>query len=105
MGIGRDDWIRTSDPLTPSQVRYQAAPHPEILARNGVKPFRQTECGVPESRCRFQFDVRDLRTRTLEPAPWNFVFRAVVAARLGFARFAADRVLAADSFFRGGGAS
>jgi hypothetical protein len=27
---GRDDWIRTSDPLTPSQVRYQAAPHPEI---------------------------------------------------------------------------
>jgi hypothetical protein len=28
--IGRDDWIRTSDPLTPSQVRYQAALHPEI---------------------------------------------------------------------------
>ena len=28
---GRDDWIRTSDPLTPSQVRYQAAPHPEIF--------------------------------------------------------------------------
>ena len=26
--IGRDDWIRTSDPLTPSQVRYQAALHP-----------------------------------------------------------------------------
>ena len=26
---GRDDWIRTSDPLTPSQVRYQAAPRPE----------------------------------------------------------------------------
>ena len=26
---GRDDWIRTSDPLTPSQVRYQAALHPE----------------------------------------------------------------------------
>src|SRR5258706_14600209 len=25
---GRDDWIRTSDPLTPSQVRYQAALHP-----------------------------------------------------------------------------
>ena len=30
---GRDDWIRTSDPLTPSQVRYQAAPHPEICSR------------------------------------------------------------------------
>ena len=27
--IGRDDWIRTSDPLTPSQVRYQTAPHPD----------------------------------------------------------------------------
>ena len=24
---GRGDWIRTSDPLTPSQVRYQAALH------------------------------------------------------------------------------
>jgi hypothetical protein len=29
--FGRDDWIRTSDPLTPSQVRYQAAPHPDAL--------------------------------------------------------------------------
>ena len=28
---GRDDWIRTSDPLTPSQVRYQAAPRPEVF--------------------------------------------------------------------------
>jgi hypothetical protein len=28
--IGRDDWIRTSDPLTPSQVRYQAALHPDV---------------------------------------------------------------------------
>ena len=27
--IGRDDRIRTCDPLTPSQVRYQAALHPE----------------------------------------------------------------------------
>ncbi len=24
----RDDWIRTSDPLHPMQVRYQAALHP-----------------------------------------------------------------------------
>jgi hypothetical protein len=29
--IGRDDWIRTSDPLTPSQVRYQAALHPDLV--------------------------------------------------------------------------
>jgi hypothetical protein len=34
--IGRDDWIRTSDPLTPSQVRYQAAPHPEIFLSAGA---------------------------------------------------------------------
>ena len=27
---GRVDWIRTSDPLTPSQVRYQTAPPPEV---------------------------------------------------------------------------
>jgi hypothetical protein len=27
--IGRDDRIRTCDPLTPSQVRYQAALHPD----------------------------------------------------------------------------
>ena len=28
---GRVDWIRTSDPLTPSQVRYQTAPPPVML--------------------------------------------------------------------------
>src|SRR5262245_30354690 len=27
--VGRDDGIRTHDPLTPSQVRYQAALHPD----------------------------------------------------------------------------
>ena len=28
-GCGRGDWIRTSDPLHPMQVRYRAAPRPE----------------------------------------------------------------------------
>ena len=28
---GRVDWIRTSDPLHPIQVRYRAAPPPESL--------------------------------------------------------------------------
>jgi hypothetical protein len=41
--IGRDDWIRTSDPLTPSQVRYQAAPHPDlarkIILAHGIRPW------------------------------------------------------------------
>ena len=32
VNIGRDDWIRTSDPLTPSQVRYQAALHPVFIS-------------------------------------------------------------------------
>ena len=27
---GRGDWIRTSDPLHPMQVRYQAALHPDL---------------------------------------------------------------------------
>jgi hypothetical protein len=26
----RDDWIRTSGPFVPNEVRYQAAPHPVI---------------------------------------------------------------------------
>ena len=46
--IGRDDRIRTSDPLTPSQVRYQAAPHPEIcsIRRNFglAEARRRTAC-------------------------------------------------------------
>ena len=28
---GRGDWIRTSDPLLPKQMRYQAAPLPDTL--------------------------------------------------------------------------
>ena len=28
---GRGDWIRTSDPLLPKQMRYQAAPLPDVL--------------------------------------------------------------------------
>ncbi len=28
--IGRDDWIRTSDPLHPMQVRYRAALRPVL---------------------------------------------------------------------------
>ena len=29
--IGRGDWIRTSDPLRPRQVRYQAALRPDVV--------------------------------------------------------------------------
>ncbi len=36
---GRSDWIRTSDPLLPKQVRYQAAPRSDnlqIQSRTGI---------------------------------------------------------------------
>ena len=33
ISIGRDGRIRTSDPLHPMQVRYQAALRPEMLGR------------------------------------------------------------------------
>ena len=32
--VGRDDWIRTSDPLHPMQVRYRAALRPVIRGAN-----------------------------------------------------------------------
>ena len=31
--LSRVDWIRTSDPLHPIQVRYRAAPPPELPAK------------------------------------------------------------------------
>jgi hypothetical protein len=56
--IGRDDWIRTSDPLTPSQVRYQAALHP---VSRSVRPKPDTtSIGEPDttSVCyRFLFTI------------------------------------------------
>ncbi len=36
---GRDEKIRTSDHLTPSQVRYQTALHPDPIYVNFVKIF------------------------------------------------------------------
>ena len=48
--IGRDDWIRTSDPLTPSQVRYQAAPHPEILYGRQNQTDHSKNFGLAEAQ-------------------------------------------------------
>lgn len=31
LGENRDDWIRTSDPFVPNEVRYQAALHPDLV--------------------------------------------------------------------------
>ncbi len=30
--IGRSERIRTSDPLVPNEVRYQAAPHSDLIS-------------------------------------------------------------------------
>ena len=38
--IGRGDWIRTSDPLRPRQVRYQAALRPDSMKTLILLPFR-----------------------------------------------------------------
>ena len=35
---GRDDRIRTCDPLIPNQVHYQAVLHPEMARRAGIEP-------------------------------------------------------------------
>ena len=35
---GRDDRIWTCDPLVPSEVRYQAALHPEMAPSSGLEP-------------------------------------------------------------------
>ena len=31
LALSRDDWIRTSGPFVPNEVRYRAALHPEKL--------------------------------------------------------------------------
>ena len=52
--IGRDDWIRTSGPLLPKQMRYQAAPRPDGKDK-GLKYKRKTanrqrRSGIAECR-------------------------------------------------------
>ena len=38
--VNRDDWIRTSDPFVPNEVRYQAALHPE--AKNVILSYHDS---------------------------------------------------------------
>ncbi len=48
--IGRDDWIRTSDPLLPKQMRYQTALRPDVndkgLKYNRNAAHRQRYNGI-----------------------------------------------------------
>ena len=53
--IGRGDWIRTSDPLRPRQVRYRAALRPDILYSFDSKPLlRFPVLPVPPAQRRFR---------------------------------------------------
>ena len=49
---GRDDTIRTCDPFVPSEVRYQAALHPDIRATRQV--FRQVHDNITLNKIRNQ---------------------------------------------------
>src|SRR5664279_6475840 len=55
----RDDRIRTCDPLTPSQVRYQAAPHP---GHPGFPGAMKTTAGRVRTRPPGTVDDRVRRT-------------------------------------------
>ena len=66
--IGRDDWIRTSDPLTPSQVRYQAAPHPEIFHGGHTQTDRSENFGLAEAQ-RAEADLTSQVLLSVSPKP------------------------------------
>jgi hypothetical protein len=69
---GRGDWIRTSDPLLPKQMRYQAAPRPDGVKDTGGGAWVQE----PGAQCRRRvapswthFDVsRTIRASLRTPA-------------------------------------
>ena len=102
--IGRDGGIRTHDPLTPSQVRYQAALHPDV---KGVDVcvggnFDSNEVGSDPVRLKPDTTLAPtIRTTRMIYALTLLVFRddTVAVARVAaIARgFAATR-----SFIRGG---
>src|SRR3954463_2607911 len=60
--IGRGDWIRTSDPLLPKQMRYQAALRPDKLltAECGMLTGLTIDC--PASRTNRQSVVKSTIT-------------------------------------------
>ena len=48
---GRGERIRTSDPLHPMQVRYQAAPRPESESAESSGRLRVMRTGLPQVCC------------------------------------------------------
>ena len=49
MKNGRGDWIRTSDPLRPRQVRYQAALRPDSIKPLDFTAFRASRTPIATS--------------------------------------------------------
>ena len=71
--IGRGEMIRTSDPLHPMQVRYQAALRPDRRTRVYRKPTRIAGADHSKNRCycplsRFRIAMSSERTMGLKPA-------------------------------------
>ena len=112
-GIGRDGGIRTHDPLTPSQVRYQAALHPDVsiqirrraaLGPDRVRAFQQerTANQNPEpGTC--QRVARETRFADVFPRGGGIVFRGALFDRVGAGfRAGTGRSFARDVLAEGG---
>ena len=79
ISCGRSDWIRTSDPLLPKQVRYQTAPRSAAVAigqsaglgKPGLlRPVRRKQRKTPRKRgANFWGERRGLNPRPPGPQP------------------------------------
>src|SRR6188508_3004431 len=65
--IGRGDWIRTSDPLRPRQVRYQAALRPDLNSPRILRD-RELESVRLSQNCRMAVTVSNSPG---SPSPWT----------------------------------
>ena len=77
----RDDWIRTSDPLHPMQVRYRAALRPENTRKRTWSPFGtyslelHGNCTVPGgAKVKENSFIREKNQGFLPPIPFCLIF-------------------------------
>jgi hypothetical protein len=69
---GRDEKIRTSGPLTPSQVRYQTALHPVNLNESGIILYLQQAVKNKPVQNPSYLDVQShAQTVCGQPSIWN----------------------------------
>ena len=57
---GRDDRIRTCDPLVPNQVHYQAVLHPDNYKLNGAPDRSRTHSLLIRSQTLYPIELRAL---------------------------------------------